>query len=111
MEMKKVELHFHTDESSRCGKVPAKDGVRMYIEQGYAGLAVTDHFSEYACGKEGPWEDICSRFLEGWRLAKETAESAGSGFQVYLADHYTGPPFQTRMFSGGSGMPSRHRDF
>ena len=82
--MKKVELHFHTDESSRCGKVPAKDGVRMYIEQGYAGLAVTDHFSEYACGKEGPWEDICSRFLEGWRLAKETAESAGSGFQVYL---------------------------
>ena len=33
MEMKKVELHFHTDESSRCGKVPAKDGVRMYIEQ------------------------------------------------------------------------------
>lgn len=84
MEMKKVELHFHTDESSRCGKVPAKDGVRMYIEQGYAGLAVTDHFSEYACGKEGPWEDICSRFLEGWRLAKETAESAGSGFQVYL---------------------------
>ena len=43
-----------------------------------------DHFSEYACGKEGPWEDICSRFLEGWRLAKETAESAGSGFQVYL---------------------------
>ena len=43
--MKKVELHFHTDESSRCGKVPAKDGVRMYIEQGYAGLAVTDHFS------------------------------------------------------------------
>lgn len=151
----KVELHFHTDESSRCGKVPAKDGVRMYIEQGYAGLAVTDHFSEYACGKEGPWEDICSRFLEGWRLAKETAESAGSGFQVYLgmeirfphdendflvygmteeffrnipgfmkksflicirlpkrrADHYTGPPFQTRMFSGGSGMPSRHRDF
>ena len=53
--MKKVELHFHTDESSRCGKVPAKDGVRMYIEQGYAGLAVTDHFSEYACGKEGPW--------------------------------------------------------
>ena len=73
--MKKVELHFHTDESSRCGKVSAKDGVRMYIEQGYAGLAVTDHFSEYACGKEGPWEDICSRFLEGWRLAKETAES------------------------------------
>ena len=39
--MYQLELHFHTDESSRCGKVPAAEGVRMHIEQGYDGRIIS----------------------------------------------------------------------
>ena len=82
--MYQLELHFHTDESSRCGKVPAAEGVRMHIEQGYDGLVVTDHFSENALGgPDGDWTEICRHFLRGYHLAKKAAAEAGD-FRVYL---------------------------
>lgn len=79
-----TELHFHTAESSRCGKVPAKQGLSMYKEAGYGAVVVTDHFSRYIFGKpeDGSWEDITRRFLEGYRAAKR--ESQALGIQVYL---------------------------
>lgn len=81
--MKKVELHFHTDESSRCGKVPAKDGVRMYIEQGYAGLAVSPIISaNMPAGKKGrgrisaavSWKD------GGWQRRRQKVPGADSRY-------------------------------
>lgn len=41
----KLELHFHTDESSPCGKIPAKEGIKQYKEAGYDGVAVSDHLA------------------------------------------------------------------
>ena len=62
----KFEMHFHTDESSPCGKVPAKQGVNMYMENGYNGLVVTDHFSENVWGgPEKDWNQVCEGFLQG----------------------------------------------
>jgi L-amino acid N-acyltransferase YncA len=43
-----IETHMHTAESSPCGKVRAKRITRMYKDAGYAGIVVTDHFSEGA---------------------------------------------------------------
>jgi hypothetical protein len=40
----KYETHFHTDETSPCGKVPAVTGVRLYHQAGYSGIIVTDHY-------------------------------------------------------------------
>lgn len=87
--MYQLELHFHTDESSRCGKVPAAEGVRMYRQQGYDGLVVTDHFSKTACVDPeeigwGPevWEEVCEKFLRGYQEAYKAAQ--GTFFQVYL---------------------------
>lgn len=87
--MYQLELHFHTEESSRCGKVPAAEGVRMYREAGYDGLVVTDHFSKTACVDPGEtgwdsriWEGVCEKFLRGYREALRAAQ--GTGFRVYL---------------------------
>lgn len=43
----KIELHAHTSEVSFCGKVPAKDLVRLYREAGYDCLVITNHFNDY----------------------------------------------------------------
>ena len=79
----KFEMHFHTDESSPCGKVPAKQGVNMYMENGYNGLVVTDHFSENVWGgPEKDWNQVCEGFLQGYRNAKKASE--GTDFQILL---------------------------
>lgn len=66
------ETHCHTDESSRCGRVPGADVARMYKEAGYAGIFVTDHFNSYTFEKAGltQWEDMIDHHMAGYRAAK-----------------------------------------
>ncbi len=73
MSLYKFEMHFHTDESSPCAKVPAKEAVEIYIKAGYDGIVITDHFYKSYCGspEEYNWEEVCEKFLKGYRLAKE----------------------------------------
>lgn len=96
--MYNFELHLHTDESSICGRVPAVDAVALYMENGYDGFVVTDHFNPIACGgpmrfsKDGKelseeesvywWNVVVDRFLKGYQTAKAAAE--GKNFQVLL---------------------------
>lgn len=42
----KYELHTHTKYGSRqCGRVEPKEIARLYKEQGYSGIVLTDHYS------------------------------------------------------------------
>ena len=113
--MYQLELHFHTDESSRCGKVPAAEGVRMYREQGYDGLVVTDHFSKTACLDPeetgwGPevWEGVCEKFLLGYQAAYKAAE--GTSFRVYLGMEIRFPHDENDFLVYGfdKEFPERH---
>ena len=80
------EMHAHTAEVSRCGRVPAADVVRRYIEAGYSGIVITDHFSRATFGKlEGcAWEEKIDFFLGGYRIACETATNEKPDFHVLL---------------------------
>ena len=80
----KFEMHFHTEESSPCGKIAAKKGVELYQKAGYDGIVVTDHFSKSVFGgpQERTWAEICESFLKGYRLAKQSVRD--SEFQVLL---------------------------
>ena len=71
------ETHCHTDESSRCGKVPGIETARMYKEAGYSGIVVTDHFNSYTFEKAGltEWKDMIAHHMAGYRAAK-TLEDA-----------------------------------
>lgn len=82
--MNQFELHFHTDESSPCGKVKAAEGVKLLRDEGYTGIVVTDHFSKSVLGgpEETSWEEVCEKFLRGYRNAKATGDELG--MQVFL---------------------------
>ena len=63
------ETHLHTDESSRCGKTPARDYVQYYLDKGYQGVIVTDHFYgnvSYTPDRSAPWRTQVDHFCRGY---------------------------------------------
>ena len=79
-----TELHFHTSESSPCGKVHEKKGLTMYQKAGYGAVVVTDHFSRSVYGKKDyrDWAMVVNQFLAGYEEAKQTGQKLG--VSVYL---------------------------
>ena len=76
----KTETHLHTDESSRCGKVPAREMVELYHKAGFKTLFVSDHFQAKSFDKMGDdltWEQKVDKLLEGYRAAKEAGDELG----------------------------------
>ena len=43
--MFKIETHLHTCHSSACGQMTAREIVDAYLEAGYGGLTLTDHYN------------------------------------------------------------------
>ena len=81
----RYDLHVHTRESSPCGRVPARRVAELYHEIGYAGIAITDHYTEgFFSGPIGrrPWEERIERFLAGYRAAAERGRELG--LRVFL---------------------------
>lgn len=95
----KIELHFHTMESSRCGRVAAQAGVQAYGEAGYAGIVVTDHFSQDHLRKEVSWKETVDHFLEGFRIAEQAGER--NGIRVYLGMEIRFPENQNDYLAFG----------
>ncbi len=81
-----TELHFHTQETSRCGKVPAAEGIRAFRDYGYECVVVTDHlydtsYEDYYNGKLS-YDEMTDLWLSGYRAAK--AEGDRIGVKVFL---------------------------
>lgn len=80
----KYDLHVHTTEVSRCGKVEAVNVVKLYKEAGYTGIVITDHyfkdyFEELKCNT---WEEKVDAYLSGYK--KAFAEGEKLGLKVLL---------------------------
>jgi len=75
----KYETHFHTSETSPCGKVPAAEGVKMYSEAGFTGIVVTDHYCRSFFDRQlgSSWENRMDAFLRGYRHALEAGSKMG----------------------------------
>ena len=75
----KIELHFHTDHSSRCGKVNPVDSVAMYKEQGYSVIVVTDHYNTINVDDRFPGTDMekTRNWLRGYEQAKAAGDAQG----------------------------------
>ncbi len=82
--MYKYELHLHTMEGSLCGKSPAARMVQEYVERGYAGMVVTDHFyrGNTAPDRSLPWHEFVEAFATGYYHALEAAK--GLDFDVFF---------------------------
>ena len=40
----RIELHAHTKPASSCGDVPTEEVLRIFKDDGYDGIAITNHF-------------------------------------------------------------------
>jgi len=75
----KYEPHFHTAETSFCGKVAAKQAVRLYHKAGYTGIVVTDHYFRgfFEMHFFASFDRKIDMFLKGYKLALEEGRKLG----------------------------------
>lgn len=77
--MYKTEPHLHTDEGSPCGKIPAKELVRLHAEAGYTTILVADHFGVDVVERIAApdWAKTVKCFFAGYYAALEVAPQYG----------------------------------
>ena len=71
------DTHVHTSEVSPCSYTPAAEAIGYYLDAGYDGLVITDHYTYGVCDPEiesGLTQDAAvERFLSGYEAAIRTA--------------------------------------
>ena len=80
----KYETHLHTMQGSACGKAPGRDYIAKYMNLGYDGIIVTDHFFHGNCrpNRELPWDQWVTEYCRGYEDAAE--EGYRRGFKVFF---------------------------
>ena len=78
------ETHLHTAGVSKCAVSGGADYIAGYMEKGYSGLIVTDHFYNANCAlsRKLPWEQWVENFCWGYEKAKEEGDKYG--FSVFF---------------------------
>jgi len=87
----KYETHFHTSETSPCGKVSALDGLHIYHNAGYTGIAVTDHYFDgfFEIQAAGCWKNKIDAFLKGYRNACDEGQKLGMDIILGMEIRFT----------------------
>lgn len=67
----KYETHLHTSEGSACARSTGAEMTATYIEAGYSGIIVTDHFFNGNCAVPAslPWRERVNLFCKGYENA------------------------------------------
>jgi hypothetical protein len=73
------ETHLHTVQSSACGVSRGRDYIRRYIDAGFSGIIVTDHFfrGNTAINRHLPWRDWVNEFCRAYEETREAGEKLG----------------------------------
>jgi predicted metal-dependent phosphoesterase TrpH len=77
----RIELHSHTSEVSPCGKITAQEMIELYVQKGYDGIVITDHFTGPLFHDLKDTKDILDRFCKGYNNALSAAQDR---IKVYL---------------------------
>lgn len=84
----KYETHCHTAEGSGCSEVSGAEIVKFYLEKGYSGIVITDHFTgKTTVPPHYKWKDRVNHFFTGYEAAKSAA--AGTGLEVFFSLEYS----------------------
>ena len=78
------ETHMHTMPASACSGSRGCEFIPRYIDAGYAGVIVTDHFWHGNCGidRSLPWPEFVHQFCAGYEDALN--EGLKRGFPVFF---------------------------
>ena len=73
------ETHLHSSQSSACAVTRGKDYVRRYIDLGFTGIMVTDHFfnSNTTFDRRRHWSEWVKGFCSGYEDARNEGEKRG----------------------------------
>ena len=87
--MYRYETHCHTLYASACSELDAETLVRLYRENGYDGVIVTDHFlnGNTAVDLTKPWRAQIDDFYAGYERAAEAG--ARAGLKVFFGFEYS----------------------
>ncbi len=75
----KYETHLHTREASACADSAAVDYIPAYLDAGFSGIIVTDHFFDgnTSISPRYRWDERVRRFMRGYKIAKAAGDRAG----------------------------------
>lgn len=70
------ETHMHTSQGSACGASKGREYIARYMDAGYAGIIVTDHFFRGNCAidRRLPWAERVHLFCQGFEDAREEGD-------------------------------------
>jgi hypothetical protein len=73
------ETHTHTSPVSACADISPAEQVRAYIDRGYTGIIITDHFvnGNSTCPRDLPWKKRIEYFASGYIKAKKEGDKCG----------------------------------
>lgn len=73
------ETHLHTNVGSKCGRTSPEDYIHAYVQKGYSGVVVTDHFFNGNCAinSQLPWKMRVDAYAEAYERAKEEGDKQG----------------------------------
>ncbi|MBQ8880975.1 MAG: PHP domain-containing protein, partial [Oscillospiraceae bacterium] len=77
----RIELHAHTNPASPCGDAPPEKLVQLYLDAGFDGVVITNHFSHAAFGDISR-EAFVKAQLSDYERACKAAE--GTRLKIYL---------------------------
>ena len=78
------ETHMHTREGSSCGVSRGREYVQRYLDLGYTGIIITDHFFNGNCAVDRTlsWDKWVHEFCRGYEHARD--EGARRGLDVFF---------------------------
>jgi hypothetical protein len=78
------ETHLHTRESSSCGVSRGREYVQKYLDLGYTGIIITDHFFNGNCRADRnlPWKKWVHEYFRGYEMTRE--EGLRRGLDVFF---------------------------
>ncbi len=78
------ETHMHTVQGSACASGSGVDYIRPYMDMGYDGIIITDHFfkGNTRPNRSLPWEEWVNQYCAGYEEAKNEGDK--HGFPVFF---------------------------
>jgi hypothetical protein len=89
------ETHLHTCQGSACGVSRGRDYIRPYIDLGYSGIIITDHFfrGNSAVDQRLPWKKRIELFCRGYEDARNEGERRGLDVFFGWEETYNGDDY------------------
>ncbi|MDR1445088.1 MAG: PHP domain-containing protein [Treponema sp.] len=78
------ETHLHTCRGSACASAQGRDYIKYYLDSGYSGIFVTEHFYRGNCtvDRRLPWREWVNEFCRGFEETRE--EGLRLGLDVFF---------------------------